>query len=159
MKEGLFSQIPGKMNEILIRRMEEKDVPSVVAIERTSFSLPWSETSFMNEIRKQHAISRVAILDDAVVGYLCAESVMDEGHILNLGVHPQYKKRGIATALVENILEELKLKACRFLYLEVRASNFAAKRLYKSFGFTVVGTRKNYYVAPNEDAVIMMLEV
>jgi len=147
------------MNEILIRRMEEKDVPSVVAIERTSFSLPWSETSFMNEIRKQHAISRVAILNDAVVGYLCAESVMDEGHILNLGVHPQYKKRGIATALVENILEELKLKACRFLYLEVRASNFAAKRLYKSFGFTVTGTRKNYYVAPNEDAVIMMLEV
>lgn len=147
------------MKEILIRRMNEEDVPSVVAIEKTSFSLPWSETSFLNEIRKQHAISRVAVLNDTVVGYICAESVMDEGHILNLGIHPQYRKKGIATALVENILEDLKVRACRFLYLEVRASNFAAKKLYRSFGFALVGTRKNYYVAPIEDAVIMMLEI
>ncbi len=158
-RHGLFSQIPKRMKEILIRRMEEEDVPSVAAIEKTSFSLPWSETSFLNEIHKQRAISKVAVLDDTVVGYICAESVMDEGHILNLGIHPQYRKKGIATALVENILEDLKLRACSFLYLEVRASNFAAKRLYKSFGFTIVGTRKNYYVAPNEDAVIMMLEI
>lgn len=139
--------------------MEEKDVPAVAAIERTSFSLPWSETSFLNEIRKEHGVSRVAIAGDTVVGYVSAESVLDEGHILNLGVHPGYKKRGIATALVENILEELKVRACRFLYLEVRASNFVAKRLYQGFGFSVVGRRKNYYVAPNEDAVIMMLEI
>ncbi len=147
------------MKEILIRSMNEEDVPSVVAIEKTSFSLPWSETSFLNELHKQHAISRVAVFNDTVVGYICAESVMDEGHILNLGIHPQHRKRGIATALVENILEDLKVRACRFLYLEVRASNFAAKRLYRSFGFVLVGTRKNYYVAPNEDAVIMMLEI
>jgi ribosomal-protein-alanine N-acetyltransferase len=147
------------MKELVVRRMEEEDVPSVVAIEKTSFSLPWSETSFLNEIHKQRAVSKVAVLDDAVVGYICAESIMDEGHILNLGVHPQYRKKRIATALVQNILEELRLRACRFLYLEVRASNFAARRLYRSFGFTIVGTRRNYYVAPNEDAVIMMLEV
>jgi ribosomal-protein-alanine N-acetyltransferase len=147
------------MKELVVRRMEEEDVPSVVAIEKTSFSLPWSETSFLNEIHKQRAVSKVAVLDDAVVGYICAESIMDEGHILNLGVHPQYRKKRIATALVQNILEELRLRACRFLYLEVRASNFAARRLYRSFGFTIVGTRRNYYVAPSEDAVIMMLEV
>jgi ribosomal-protein-alanine N-acetyltransferase len=139
--------------------MEEEDVPAVAAIERNSFSLPWSDTSFLNEIRKEHGISRVAVVGDTVVGYVSAESVLDEGHILNLGVHPEYKKRGIATALVENILEELKLRACRFLYLEVRASNFVAKKLYQGFGFSVVGRRKNYYVAPNEDAVIMMLEI
>jgi ribosomal-protein-alanine N-acetyltransferase len=148
-----------KEKEIFIRRMEEEDVPAVAAIERNSFSLPWSDTSFLNEIRKEHGISRVAVVGDTVVGYVSAESVLDEGHILNLGVHPEYKKRGIATALVENILEELKVRACRFLYLEVRASNFVAKRLYQGFGFSVVGRRKNYYVAPNEDAVIMMLEV
>lgn len=148
-----------RMNEIFIRRMKEEDVPSVVDIEKTSFSLPWSETSFLNEIHKQRSIPKVAVLDDTVVGYVCAEIVMDEGHILNLGIHHQYRKRGIATALVENILEDLKRKACSFLYLEVRASNFAARRLYKGFGFTVVGTRKNYYVAPDEDAVIMMLEI
>jgi ribosomal-protein-alanine N-acetyltransferase len=147
------------MKEILIRPMEENDVPAVVAIEKTSFSLPWSETSFLNEIHKEHAISKVAVLNDTVVGYICAESVLDEGHILNLSIYPEQRKKGIATALVENILEDLKLRACRFLYLEVRASNYAARKLYRGFGFNVVDTRKRYYVAPNEDAVIMMLEV
>ena len=101
---------------------------------------------------------KVALLDEAVVGYICAESVADEGHILNLGVHPAYRRRGIAAALVEDIVGELKARGCRFLYLEVRASNSAARRLYTGFGFTVTGMRKNYYLAPNEDALIMMLK-
>lgn len=147
------------MKQILIRNMREEDLQSVSRIERMSFSLPWSETSFFNEIHKPRALSKVAVLDDKVVGYMCAEHVADEGHILNLAVHQDYRKMGIATALVENILEELKINACRFLYLEVRDSNYIAKRLYQGFGFKIVGTRKNYYVAPIEDAVIMMLEI
>lgn len=147
------------MKQILIRNMWEEDLQSVSRIERMSFSLPWSETSFFNEIHKPRALSKVAVLDDKVVGYMCAEHIADEGHILNLAVHQDYRKMGIATALVENILEELKINACRFLYLEVRDSNYIAKRLYQGFGFKIVGTRKNYYVAPIEDAVIMMLEI
>ncbi len=147
------------MNEILIREMKEGDVSAVARIEKISFSVPWSETSFYNEVHKPRALPRVAVLGDTIVGYLCSEYVGDECHILNLAVHPEYRKQGIANALVEHILEELRLKACRFLYLEVRASNYLAKRLYQSFGFKIVGTRKRYYIHPVEDAVIMMLEI
>jgi ribosomal-protein-alanine N-acetyltransferase len=142
-----------------MRRMKEEDIPSVITIEKMSFSLPWSEISFTKELYKPRSIPKVAVLNDIVVGYMCIDYVMDEGHILNLAVHPDYRKMGIAASLVEEAIEELKLKACRFIYLEVRASNYAAKKLYKSFGFSVVGNRKNYYVAPVEDAVIMMLEI
>lgn len=147
------------MKQVLIRNMAEGDLESVVRIERVSFSFPWSETSFRNELYKPRSIAKVAVIGDTVTGYICADCVADEGHILNLAVHPDYRRTGVATILVENILGELRLKGCRFLYLEVRISNYAAERLYKSFGFKVAGTRKKYYVAPIEDAVIMMLEL
>jgi len=139
--------------------MKEEDIAAVVAIEKTSFSLPWSETSFAKELYRPRSIPKVAVLDDTIAGYICIDYVVDEGHILNLSVHPDYRKRNIATALVEDAIEELKTKACRFIYLEVRASNYTARKLYKSFGFSVIGNRKNYYVGPVEDAVIMMLEI
>ncbi|MEK7735674.1 MAG: ribosomal protein S18-alanine N-acetyltransferase [Nitrospirota bacterium] len=147
------------MEGLTIRAMRESDLPSVVAIERLSFSTPWSEILFFNEIYKQRSIPKVAVIGDRIAGYICANHVADEGHILNLAVHPDFRGRGIANTLVENILEELKENACRFLYLEVRASNNAARKLYEGFGFSVVGTRKGYYTEPKEDAVIMMLRL
>ncbi|HXX80970.1 MAG TPA: ribosomal protein S18-alanine N-acetyltransferase [Thermodesulfovibrionales bacterium] len=147
------------MKQVFIRDMTEEDIQSVLTIEKMSFSFPWTESSFFNEVRKPRSFAKVALLNDEIAGYLCAECVLDEAHILDLAVHPDYRRMGIATALVEQILEELKEKACRFLYLEVRASNYLAKRLYQGFGFRIVGTRKKYYVSPIEDAVIMMREV
>ena len=147
------------MEGLTIRTMQESDLPSIVKIERLSFSTPWSEILFFNEIYKQRSIPKVAVIGDRIAGYICANHVADEGHILNLAVHPDFGRRGIANTLVENILEELKENACRFLYLEVRASNNAARKLYEGFGFSVVGTRKGYYTEPKEDAVIMMLRL
>jgi ribosomal-protein-alanine N-acetyltransferase len=145
--------------EILIRDMRDDDVPIVAGIEKMSFTFPWSETSFANEVHKLRSLPRVALVNDTIVGYICSEHVGDECHILNLAVHPDFRTRGIANTLVEHIVGELKSKECRFLYLEVRTSNDIAKKLYHDFGFRIVGTRKNYYVAPVEDAVIMMLEM
>jgi len=139
--------------------MKEEDIAAVVAIERTSFSLPWSEISFAKELFKPRSIPKVAVVGDVVAGYMCIEYVMDEGHILNLAVHPDYRKRRIAAALVEDAVGELRQKACRFIYLEVRASNHAARNLYENFGFRMVGSRKSYYVNPGEDAVIMMRDI
>ncbi len=147
------------MKEILMRAMTEKDIASVVAIEKASFSLPWSETAFKKELYRVRSIPKVAELDGAVIGYVCVDYVLDEGHILNLAVHPDYRKRGVATVLVRVALEELKLKGCRFVYLEGRASNHTAIMIYRRLGFTVVGERKKYYVSPVEDAVIMMREL
>lgn len=152
------------MTELTIRELRESDIPFVIEIERISFTTPWSEILFFNEIYKQRSIAKVAIMEETcsvqrVVGYICANHVADEGHILNLAVHPDFRKKGIAKTLVENILEELKETDCRFLYLEVRASNYAARELYEGFGFSVVGTRKGYYAEPKEDAVIMSLRL
>lgn len=150
------------MEGLIIRELLEQDLPDVVGIENISFTTPWSEILFFNEIYKQRSIAKVAIMEEAgsaqrVVGYICADYVADEGHILNLAVHPDFRKKGIAKILVKNVLEDLEKTDCRFLYLEVRASNVAAKKLYEGFGFVIVGTRKKYYNKPEEDAVIMRL--
>lgn len=147
------------MAKIFIREMRESDIHEVLEIEHMSFNTPWSETTFYNEIYHPFSIARVAFAGEKLVGYICANQIIDEGHILNLAVHPDYRRRGIASALVEDILKELKDCACRVLYLEVRISNHAARKLYEGFGFKVVGIRKCYYVSPVEDAVVMMLEM
>ena len=142
-----------------IRDMGEQDISQVMQIERISFSTPWSETSFYKELHKARAISRVAVLHKVIVGYSVGEYVIDEGHILDLAVHPHYRLLHIATILVEDIIKEFYSLMCRFIYLEVRASNYSALRLYRNLGFTDVGVRKWYYIAPKEDAVIMMREL
>ncbi len=152
------------MEDLIIREMTEKDIQEVIEIERMSFTTPWSEISFFNELHKPRSIAKVAVIEEAcsvqrVIGYICANHVADEGHILDLAVHQDLRKKGIAKILVKNILEDLKKTDCRFLYLEVRASNHAARKLYEGFGFKVFGTRKDYYGEPKEDAVVMSLRL
>ncbi len=147
------------MRQVTIREMKESDIPQVVEIENFSFSTPWSLHSFLKEIYKPSSIPKVAVINDMIVGYICVERVIDEAHILNLAVHHEYRKMGIGSLLVNTILEELKGSGCKYVYLEVRKSNIAAKRLYEKFNFKVVGIRKNYYTLPEEDACIMLLEL
>lgn len=147
------------MNTVYIREMFPDDVPEVLAIEKQSFSTPWSETSFRSELYNRYSITRVAELNGIIVGYVCVRYLADECHLLDLAVHPDYRKIGIATMLLNNVMEELRIHGCRFFYLEVRSSNYGARRLYEQAGFKTVGIRKNYYLHPSEDAVIMMFEL
>ena len=147
------------MRSIEIRDMGEQDISQVMQIERISFSTPWSETCFYKEMHKARAISRVAVLRELIIGYSVGEYVIDEGHILDLAVHPHYRSMHVATTLVEDIIKEFCSFMCRFIYLEVRASNHTALMLYRNLGFIDVGIRKWYYIAPKEDAVIMMREL
>lgn len=139
--------------------MHPEDVSRVAEIERVSFSTPWSETSFLSEIYNRHSITRVAEIGDVMVGYICARQIADECHLLDLAVHPDYRRHGIAASLFMDVLSEFKNCECRFFYLEVRATNGDAKKIYEKFGFKGVGTRKNYYINPTDDAVIMRLEL
>lgn len=147
------------MSTAYIREMYPDDIPEVVSIERLSFSMPWSEASFRSEIYSRYSVTRVAELNGVIVGYICVKHVADECHLLNLAVHPDYRRRGIARVLLDNVIQELRIEGCRFFYLEVRSSNYAARKLYEKFGFNMVGVRKEYYVNPAEDAVIMMMEL
>lgn len=147
------------MEEFVIRQMTEADIKAVVGIEQDSFSIPWSETSFLNEILNPHSNSKVAVIGEKIAGYVCASLIADEGHILNLSVHPDFRRKGIAKALVQETIVELREDGCRILYLEVRASNDAASRLYQGFGFRIFSMRKAYYTDPVEDAVIMYAQL
>ena len=144
------------MAEVFIREMHETDLPEVLEIEHISFTIPWSIDSFVHELRNLYSITKVAVIEDKVIGYICAHFIIDESHILNLAVHPDFRRCGIATKMAKEVLDELKRKGCRFIYLEVRVSNLVARNFYAQLGFKEIGVRRNYYTSPKEDAIIMM---
>ena len=148
-----------ELNGLFIDAMTVADLPEILAIETASFKTPWSETLFYNEIVKAISVARVARLNGKVVGYLCANVIIDEGHILNMAVHPEHRGIGIASRIVQEVLDIMRAGNCRSVFLEVRVSNEEARKMYEKFGFGLLGTRKNYYVSPVEDAVVMVLRL
>ena len=147
------------MDAMAIRDMRPEDVPDVASIERSSFSMPWSENSFYSEVYGRYSIARVAVIRKRIVGYIITRLILDEGHLLDLAIHSELRRRGIARLLLEDVICGLKINSCRAFYLEVRASNIAARQFYEKMDFTDIGTRKNYYINPVEDACILMLEL
>jgi len=98
-------------------------------------------------------------LRDTIIGYLCVNLIFEEAHILNLAVHPDFRRQGVATRLMEEILQASKGKNCSGFFLEVRGSNTEAIKFYERLGFKIAGVRKDYYVSPVEDASLMVLRV
>ena len=143
------------MHELIIRGMREEDIPAVLEIEQISFSTPCTEQFFLAEIYKKYAVSRVALFEGKVIGYVCADYRLHESHVLTLAVHPNYRRRGVATVLMDEAIRDLKERGCVFLYLKVRASNAGAREFYEHLGFKVEGIRKKYYDIPEEDALVM----
>ncbi len=147
------------MNAITVREMSPDDVQAIAVIEKASYTMPWSETSFLSDIYSRHSITRVAELQGKIIAYICIKQVSDEAHLMNLTVDSAYRRQGIATMLFNNVKDDLLANGCRFLYLEVRVSNIAAKEMYEKLNFKIVGTRKDYYLNPQENALIMMLDM
>jgi ribosomal-protein-alanine N-acetyltransferase len=146
---------------LLIEPMRREDLPMVLAIEGASFGLPWTEEMFENELaRGDLSENLVARPSDAgtpsLVGYICIWVIREELHINNLAVDPRWRRRGVATSLLEAALERGRARGARCAFLEVRASNVGAQALYRRSGFEPAGVRKSYYDHPLEDAVIMM---
>ncbi len=140
---------------ISTRSMKPTDLLQVVEIARLSFPLPWSHTAFIEELNNPLSRSLVAEVDQRVVGYLCCWCVAGEVHILNLAVHPDYRHRGIARRLMQQVLEEARLEGVKTVSLEVRKSNEPALSLYYHLGFHPVGVRQRYY-ENGEDALLMV---
>lgn len=143
--------------------MRKEDIDQVLAIEQASFSQPWSKNLFLSEFRSMKVSTLlVALAQDPairrVAGYIVFWNVEDEMHILNLAVAPGYRRHGVARRLVLAGIKRAYKKGAKRGFLEVRASNTAAQKLYSGLGFTGSFVRRNYYDSPVEDAVIMILE-
>ena len=143
---------------MMIVHMNESHVAQVAALEKICFSDPWSENSVASELKNPLSCWLVAEEDGKVTGYVGSQTVMDESDMMNVAVHPDYRRKGIAEKLVMELVEALKKRDSRCLTLEVRASNEPARALYEKQGFVQVGLRKNYYRNPREDALILRKE-
>lgn len=143
---------------IKIRKMHEQDLPEVLKIAGQSFSMPWSLKSFKSELLNPQSILKVAELNGEIAGYVVLRKILDEAEILSIAVKPEMRRKGIATELLKNALEEIKdsVKAC---FLEVRVSNKQAISFYEKIGFRKAGMRKKYYLLPEEDAILMRLDL
>ena len=139
-------------------RMSEEHVPQVAELEKICFSDPWSEKSVAYELTNPLSCWLVAVEDGRVAGYIGSQTVMGESDMMNVAVHPDYRRRGIAERLVNDLLEALKAFESHCLTLEVRESNDSARALYAKLGFFQAGLRKNYYRNPKEDALILRKE-
>jgi len=145
-----------------IRRLAYADLPQVIAIERRAFPTPWSLAMFVLELSKPSGICLAAWRGDAdgtargdrLSGYLICSRYDTVWHVMNVSVDPPERRAGLATALLDSLLERIGDPAAQFT-LEVRVSNAPAISLYERFGFMAAGVRRRYYADNQEDALIM----
>lgn len=141
-----------------ITNMKPEHVPQVARLEQQCFADPWSERSVGSELENPLSLWLVALEGEQVVGYVGSQTVLEETDMMNIAVSADFRRKGIARALIEALVEKLREKGSHCLTLEVRISNIPALRLYEYMGFTQVGLRKNYYRNPKEDACILRKE-
>ena len=151
---------------VSVRPAEARDLPGILAIERASFSDPWTEDAFESAFALQRMRLFVAeeVSDDrrggapVLVGYVVALLLGLEAEIADLAVAPSVRRRGIGSVLLDRTLADLSARGVEAVFLEVRESNSAARALYESRGFASVGRRRGYYRHPAEDALILKRE-
>lgn len=155
-----MSELIQGQDRYFIRRMREADLAAVRAIEAMSFSNPWSEDTFRGEIQNTPVSSPLVVVrrpGDEVVGYLIYWQIRDDVQVNNIAVHPECRGRGLGEAMMRFAIAKVRAAGAEFMTLEVRQSNTSAVALYKKLGFEALGTRKNYYTRPDEDACVMGL--
>lgn len=142
-----------------IREMTAEDIDGVLEVERESFSTPWSERLFYDELKNPHTIYFVCVSNEEIIGYGGMWHVADEGQITNIAVKKNFRRKGVASAILLRLIETAKELDIAVMGLEARKSNAAALFLYEKYGFVSVGERKNYYREPTENAVLMDLRL
>ncbi len=140
---------------MIIRKMKASDVAAIAELEKQCFSDPWSADSIASELVNPLSYWLVAEVDGQVAGYVGSQSVLDAADMMNIAVSPDYRRQGIAKALVNELTAYLSKNNVIALLLEVRVSNEPAITLYEKMGFQQVGRRPNYYRNPREDALIL----
>ena len=143
---------------IEIVKMDASHISAISEMEKLCFSDPWSEGSISAELASRLSYWLVAVEGGEVVGYIGSQSVLGQSDMMNVAVHPNHRRKGIAESLILTVCRDLREKGNSCLTLEVRASNAPAIALYEKLGFDTVGRRPGYYRHPKEDALIMRKE-
>jgi ribosomal-protein-alanine N-acetyltransferase len=144
---------------VQLRRLETKDLEVVEAIEQESYPTPWSRSMFDAELRKPSSLAIGAFTDEGdLVGYAFVSRYVDAWHVMNVAVAHAFRRRGIASALLERLFAVTATDPRRGYTLEVRVSNTGAIMLYERLGFEARGLRRGYYTDNREDALIMWRE-
>ena len=138
-----------------IEKMTSGHLDDVYIIETECFSHPWSKQSLEEELNNETSLFLVAKEENEVIGYIGMSIVIDEGYIFNVAVRESYRNKGVATALINELVTYGKKNNFSFITLEVRESNLPAISLYSKFGFIKAGERKDYYSNPKENAILM----
>ena len=142
-----------------LRRLESSDLDLVEAIERESYPTPWSRSMFDAELRKPSSLALGAFApNEELAGYAFVSRYVDAWHVMNVAVALAFRRRGIASALLERLFEVTATDPRRGYTLEVRVSNTGAIKLYERLGFEARGMRRGYYTDNREDALIMWRE-
>lgn len=150
------------MSEIKIQKMTFDDLDEVYEIDKESFPIPWTKTSFEEELKNMLAMYLVAKEDGKVIGYIGSWMIIDECHITNIAILSSYRRKGIASELVKELIKYCNENGISYVLLEVRLNNTPAQRLYEKFGFKTDGIRKGYYKNPDgtyDDAILMTKEI
>ncbi len=138
------------------RRSVPDDATGIAELEELIFPDPWDRRSVADLIVSEGAMCFTAVDGHTVVAYVIGRLIAPEGEIYRVAVRPEYRQRGIAYRLLDYAVKTSRGKGLESLFLEVRSQNIAAIRLYRAYGFTEVGLRKNYYRDPVDDAIIML---
>lgn len=141
--------------QLLIRPMEERDIAQAARIEAESFSTPWSAEAFRKSLALDYTIFLTAEWEGRVAGYCGCYVSLEEAEITNVAVKEELRGRGIARALLLELLQQGEARGAKAFLLEVRAGNAPAIRLYEGLGFEREGLRRNFYEQPREDALVM----
>lgn len=145
------------MSEVF-RVLSVDDVARVVEIENQSFSEPWSSDSFRDIIKNANFVTIGLFVDSVLAGYVIYYTVLNELHVMNIAVHPDFRQKSCGTKLLSEVHKEGMKRKLHFAYLEVRETNEAAQKLYAKMGYQKVGRRIKYYTN-EEDALLMFKEL
>ena len=148
------------MNNGIVRPMLTSDLEVILEIERTSFSVPWSLEAFKTELKDNEYARYLCLeLNGQVIGYMGLWFILDEGHITNIAIAPNFRGQRWGEFLMRYVMAEMVEQGMERMTLEVRVSNSPAQSLYKRLGFATAGVRKGYYADTGEDAMIMWAEL
>ncbi|MDA8229280.1 MAG: ribosomal protein S18-alanine N-acetyltransferase [Desulfitobacterium hafniense] len=161
--------VPGKWSDkterepspdTIVRPMKIEDIDAIITIERASFPTPWSPHAFTTELRdNEYARYYCLEVNGRIIGYMGLWFILEEGHITNIAIAPEYRGAGWGEFLLRTVMDKMAAEGMERMTLEVRVSNMVAQKVYERVGFVKMGVRKKYYMDNQEDALIMWLDL